>query len=184
MAAQSRKTVYDRDAFEELEAARFLRNRRARAEYDPSRSVHQTVMQKVLTGLPQTGSAVGAIRARWKEIVGERLAAHCTPLKFTKGKGGRVLVIEAPSAAAAILSHQAETIAERVKLGGGGNIAGIKVQQTKTKLAPQKRSSTAQPARRLSQIEREDIERSLEEIDSPVIREALRQLRTNMISRR
>ena len=58
------------------------------------------------------------MKARWREIVGERLAAQTEPVKLVKGRNGAAgaLEIRVDGPAAALIQHQAPQILDRVKL--------------------------------------------------------------------
>jgi len=80
------------------------------------------------------GFAEPEVLLRWTEVVGERLAGICEPVKVTypRGEGlGATLVVRAPGAHAPEVEHSGPQIAERVnQFYGYRAVARVKVVQT------------------------------------------------------
>ena len=99
-------------------------------------------LQKALRPiLKEAGPAPETLKSRWAEIVGLRLAAITEPVRVARTKGGSVLHLRAPSAAAPIIQHSKEHILERVNLASGSKITSLKIIQT----APPKQPSLVIP---------------------------------------
>jgi len=80
------------------------------------------------------GFAEPQVLLRWAEVVGERLAGLCAPVKVTYPRGhglGATLVVRAPGARAPEVEHLGPSIVERVnQFYGYRAIARVKVVQT------------------------------------------------------
>ena len=78
------------------------------------------------------GAGTGPLIGRWREIVGETLAAHTEPAKLSKPRngGGAVLELKVDGPVAALIQHQAPEILARVNLVlGQGAVAKLRVVQ-------------------------------------------------------
>ena len=89
------------------------------------------VAGKALTPLMKSlderfGKGADGLKARWREIAGEMMAARTEPVKLIKGRGGQpgVLEIRVDGPAAALIQHQAPAILERVRLVLGDEAVG------------------------------------------------------------
>ncbi len=89
------------------------------------------VAGKSLTPLLKTlderfGKGADGLKARWREIAGEMMAARTEPVKLIKGRAGQpgVLEIRVDGPAAALIQHQAPDILERVRLVLGEDTVG------------------------------------------------------------
>ncbi|MFT3725758.1 MAG: DciA family protein [Hyphomonadaceae bacterium] len=121
--------------------------------------------------LKEAGPAPETLQSRWPEIVGLRLAAVTQPIRVARAKGGAVLHLRVPSAAAPIVQHAKDHIIERVNLASGSKIASLKIVQT----APQKQLALVTP-RPLTPEQREALVKRLAPVKTPAIRNALAQL--------
>ncbi len=72
------------------------------------------------------GKGAHGLKARWREIAGDMIAARTEPVKLIKGRGGEpgVLEIRVDGPAAALIQHQAHDILERVRLVLGSDAVG------------------------------------------------------------
>ena len=90
-------------------------------------------LQKLIKELDDKfGRGPGALEARWREIVGERLARVSRPQKLTKGRGGAAgtLELRVVGAAALLVQHQSEDILQRVNLFlGAGAVDKLRIAQ-------------------------------------------------------
>jgi hypothetical protein len=78
------------------------------------------------------GQGAEGLKARWREIAGETLAARTEPVKLVKGRGGAgaVLEIRVDGPAAALIQHQAPEILARVRLFlGEGAVERLRIVQ-------------------------------------------------------
>lgn len=90
-------------------------------------------LQKLIKELDDKfGRGPGALEARWREIVGDRLARVSRPQKLTKGRGGAAgtLELRVVGAAALLVQHQSEDILQRVNLFlGAGAVDKLRIAQ-------------------------------------------------------
>lgn len=90
-------------------------------------------LTKFIKALDQRfGHGPDTLQARWREIVGERLAARTEPVKLSKprGGGGAVLELKVDGPAAALIQHQANEILARVNLVlGQGAVVRLRIVQ-------------------------------------------------------
>ena len=92
---------------------------------------------KALAGLVKAlderfGQGADGLKARWREVAGEALAARTEPVKLIKGRGGLpgTLEIKVDGPAAALIQHQAPEILARVKLFlGDGVVDRLRIVQ-------------------------------------------------------
>jgi len=78
------------------------------------------------------GAGTGPLVTRWREIVGETLAAHTEPSKLSRPRAGvgGVLELKVDGPVAALIQHQAPEILARVNLVlGQGAVAKLRVVQ-------------------------------------------------------
>ncbi|MBB36123.1 MAG: hypothetical protein CME88_15700 [Hirschia sp.] len=182
MTTNKRLTPEQQDALEEREALRKLQFRRGKPIRSMSAPLSRTIVKSVLPQLKDTGVSVGVLATNWAEIVGPRLAGLTRPVKITRGKTGRVLVIEAPSAAAPMIQHQSGIIIQRAKLGGGGQIKAIRIQQTETPASEKKKAEKPRPA--LTEEQRAHLEEGLADMESDKLRAAFAKLGEAILTRR
>jgi len=150
---------------------------------------------KALAGLIRTldtrfGQGPGALQARWKDIVGETLAARTEPVKLSKarvGTGmanpGAVLELRVDGAAAALIQHQSTDIIARVNLFlGPGAVGKLRIVQGPVKArinAPAKASNAAKARRRLTPLDaatEADLQTGLAKADDGPLKSALTRL--------
>ena len=146
------------------EALRILAAKRSRP---PRRSAPPA--GKALAGLIRTldarfGQGPGALQARWKDIVGETLAARTEPVKLSKPRvatgmasSGAILELRVDGAAAALIQHQSVDILARVNLFlGPGAVGKLRIVQGPVKArvnAPAKASNAVNARRRLTPLD-------------------------------
>jgi hypothetical protein len=116
----------------ESEAREILARRRTRPPPRPAPRAGQA-LNKTLRALDEKyGRGADALEARWKEIVGERLARVTQPQKLTKGRGnaGGTLELRVAGSAALLIQHQSAEIIERVNLFlGKGAVEKLRIAQ-------------------------------------------------------
>ena len=110
----------------EADAAAILARKRTRPPRRPPPPAG-----RALTGLLKSlderfGKGSDGLKARWREIAGDFLAARTEPVKLVKGRAGQpgVLEIRVDGPAAALIQHQAGDILERVRLVLGADAVG------------------------------------------------------------
>lgn len=139
--------------------------------YRPARPMGVALARALRPLLKEAGPAPETLQSRWPEIVGLRLAAVTQPIRVARAKGGAVLHLRVPSAAAPIVQHARDHILERVNLASGSKIASLKIVQT----APPKQLSLVIP-RPLTPEQREALVKRLAPVRSTAVRNALAQL--------
>jgi hypothetical protein len=137
------------------ETARILAVKRTRPAYKPAPPVGRSLAPLIKALDERFGKGADGLKARWREIVGERLAARTEPLKLVKGRGGAgaslELKVDGPSAA--LIQHAAPEILERVNLFlGPGAVERLRIVQgpVRRPLAADGVAATAVKARRRS----------------------------------
>lgn len=172
------------------EALRILAAKRSRP---PRRSAPPA--GKALAGLIRTldarfGQGPGALQARWKDIVGETLAARTEPVKLSKPRvaagmanPGAVLELRVDGAAAALIQHQSTDIIARVNLFlGPGAVGKLRIVQGPVKArinAPAKASNAVKARRRLTPLDaatEADLQTGLAKADDGPLKSALTRL--------
>ena len=139
------------EAEEALALSRLMRHR-ARAVIPPAqpfRNRIHTVMAPYTKD--EKGPGLPQIKARWNDLVGEKLSGMSAPVKLT-GKGmDRVLTLEILPAAAPLFQHQSETLRQKLSMACGGEIKSLKfIQRAPVKTsAKRRRPLSAQDRERL-----------------------------------
>jgi len=106
------------------EAQAILRAKRTRPTYRPPPRAGRALVALVKALDERFGQGVDGLKARWREIVGDRLAARTEPVKLVKGRGGQpgALEIRVDGPSAALIQHQAPEILARVSLFLGAGV--------------------------------------------------------------
>jgi hypothetical protein len=115
---------------------------------------------RALTGLMKSlddrfGKGADGLKARWREIAGDLIAARSEPVKLVKGRNGHggVLEIRVDGPAAALIQHQAPEILARVRLIlGQGAVERLRIVQgpVRAKSPEPAKGAAAAKARRRS----------------------------------
>lgn len=155
----------------EREAEARLAETRAVPVYRPARPMGVALQKALRPILKEAGPAPETLQSRWTEIVGLRLATVTEPIRVARAKGGSVLHLRVPSAAAPIVQHAKDHILERVNLASGSKIASLKIVQT----APPKQLALVIP-RPLTPEQREALVKRLAPVRTPAVRNALAKL--------
>ena len=167
------------------EALRILAAKRSRP---PRRSPPAAgrALSKLIKALDERfGQGPEGLKARWREIAGEQLAARTEPSKLSKprGGGGAVLELKVDGPAAALIQHQAAEILARVNLFlGDGAVAKLRIVQ-----GPVRRADAAQAAAKAAQARRKrtqpldagleaELEAGLDRLGDSPLKGALRRL--------
>lgn len=135
--------------------------------------------------LRRRGFAESEVVLRWPAIVGEHLAARCTPekLAFRRGDvGGGVLHLRVDPAAAPEIQHLTPLILERINIYYGFRA----VSRLQLIQAPAKRryGPASAPLRPLTAAERASLAQQLAATPDDRLREALRGLGESVLGRR
>lgn len=155
----------------EREAEQRLAQTRAVPVYRPARPMGAAVARALRPLLKEAGPAPETLQSRWTEIVGMRIAAITEPVRVSRAKGGNVLHLRVPSAAAPIIQHATDHILERVNLASGSKITSLKLVQT----APPKQLALVIP-RPLTPEQRAELVKRLAPVQSNALRSALSHL--------
>ena len=112
------------------------RNRGARQyRHAPQANVSVNKLMRPLS--KKFGPGVGALRAHWPEIVGDKWAALSRPTSIRGPQGNKNLLIEAKGPAAALLSAQSAQILNKInQYLGQGSIAKLKIIQGRMSAPP------------------------------------------------
>ena len=121
----------------------------------------------------KAGASAAALSKHWPQIVGARWAKISSPVKFTGGKDGRTLVINAPGAAATLIMSASGPIIERLNGHlGEGYVSRLRVVQTKMNASVK----TSIAKRGLSPREETQLQEGLSNIENDGLRQALEKL--------
>ena len=166
------------------ETARILAERRTRpARRGPPPAGKN--LNQLLRGLEEKfGQGPDVLRARWREIAGDTLAARTEPVKVVKSRtGGATLELKVDGPAAALVQHQAPELLARVNLYlGEGQVTRLRIVQGLVKPPPavaaeakaaQARRRRAQP---LDAAEEAALEQGLAKAEDGPLKRALRRL--------
>ncbi|MEM0984664.1 MAG: DciA family protein [Pseudomonadota bacterium] len=167
------------DPIAEAKARVALRHKRAQGLRPPPPGIGSLATKLARTALPDKGSAIDTIKARWADAVGGPIAKYAVPAKITRSASGRILVLKVIPAAAPLIQHQQKQIIERVALAGAGQFDGIRLVQgpltdTAVPEPRKKRALTADELRWLSD--------SVKAIDDLALRAATVSLGKAMLS--
>ena len=114
------------------EAQAILSAKRTRPPYRPPPRAGRALTGLVKSLDERFGKGADGLKARWREIAGETLAARTEPVKLVKGRGGQggVLEIRVDGPAAALIQHQAPEILARVRMIlGEGAVERLRIVQ-------------------------------------------------------
>jgi hypothetical protein len=165
------------------ETRRILAHKRTRPQFRPPPPAGRSLAKMIKALDERFGQGAGALEARWREIVGEVLAARTEPAKLTKGRGGQPgsLEIRVQGPAAALIQHQSSDILARVNLIlGHGTVGRLRIVQGPVKPRPSAGAKAAARARRapppLDAAAEETLSGSLEGVKSDRLKAELLRL--------
>lgn len=121
------------------ETLRILAAKRTKPSRRPPPPAGRALAKYVKALDERFGQGPGALRARWREIVGETLASRTEPAKLVKGRAGQpgALEIRVQGPAASLIQHQAQDILARVNLFlGDGAVGKLRIVQGPVKPTP------------------------------------------------
>ncbi|HWE44688.1 MAG TPA: DciA family protein, partial [Caulobacteraceae bacterium] len=100
------------------ETRRILAEKRTRPPRRPPPVAGRTLAPLIKALDARFGQGPEGLKARWREIAGEALAARTEPARLSKPRngGGAVLELKVDGPAAALIQHRASEILARVNL--------------------------------------------------------------------
>jgi hypothetical protein len=166
------------------ETARILAERRTRPAHRPPPAAGKSLAPWLKALEEKFGQGPDVLRARWREIAGETLAARTEPVKLIKSRtGGATLELKVDGPAAALIQHQAPELLARVNLYlGEGQVARLRIVQGRVKPPPaaEAEAKAAQARRRRAQpldaAEEAALEAGLAKAAEGPLKQALRKL--------
>ena len=114
------------------EAADILAKKRTRPARRPPRQAGAKLGGLVKSLDERFGRGPEALKARWREIVGDVTAKYTEPAKLSRPRkgGGGVLELKVDGPAAALIQHQAPDLLARVNLFlGSGSVERLRIVQ-------------------------------------------------------
>ena len=175
------------------EAARILAAKRTRYAPRPAPPQAARPLTRTIKALDEKFSrGPDALAARWREIVGDPLAAHTEPVKLTKPRNGAgaVLELKVDGPLAALIQHQAPDIMARVNLVlGAGAVAKLRIIQgvirrpAATRSAAQAALARRKRAQPLDAGVEAELEASVARAEDERLRLALRRLGREVLRR-
>ncbi len=127
-----------RDLPSAAEAARILAAKRTRPARRPPASAGRRLSGLIKQLDDRFGAGPETLQARWREIVGENLAARTEPVKLSRPRhgAGAVLELKVDGPAATLIQHQAPELLMRVNLFlGQGSVDRLRIVQGVVKRA-------------------------------------------------
>lgn len=165
------RTAYPDPALSEAQAEAALAARRGKAQAQgaPTVARHASPVLKPL--LKDAGAGLSELKRRWPEVVGESLSKATSPEKLVGG----VLTVQAPSAMAPFIQHQANLILDRCALMGAkaSKLAIIQGQPAK---APPKSTAKRPELRTLTLEEEADLAAGLTRLPDGRLKQAVARL--------
>lgn len=161
------------------EAARILSARRTRPVRPPPPGAARALAGTLKALEAKFGKSGDGLKARWREVVGEALAARTEPARLTGGRGGSgaTLELRVEGAWATLVQHQAGEILERVNLFmGEGAVARLRFQQGPLRKAPARAPGRLRAAGPLDAAEEQALARELQDLRHDGLRDALTRL--------
>jgi hypothetical protein len=172
------------------DARRILAAKRTRPARKAAPPVGRSLSPLIKALDDRFGQGAGALKARWREIVGDPLARRSEPAKLVKGRGGAgaVLEIKVEGAMAALVQHQSADILSRVNLFlGEGAVQRLRIVQGPIAAAKAPQTRPAQPkrlrARPLDAAAEAELSRSLEGTHHSGLRDGLERLGRAVLGR-
>ena len=159
-----------RNPIDEAEALARLSRHRAKPATPGTPSFANRLHKITRPILKDEGPGIGQIRARWKDLVGERLAKISKPIKLTGKQGELVLTLEILPAAAPLFQHQGDALRQKLSVLTGGGLKSIKyVHSSQAKTASKSPKWTAP----LPMKDEEALKAGLQGIKNPQLTQVL-----------
>jgi hypothetical protein len=168
------------------EAVRILRTTHTKRAPRAGPTVHiqvQPLVKSLQARFEANDDGSGKLKARWTEVVGERLAKLCEPVRIIKGKGRPgTLEIRVAGAYAPLIQHQSQVVIDRINLYlGSGSVDRLRLIQGPLSVKPK----TAQPPRPmpLNAAEELRLRDSLADVGDDRLRETLLKLGRSVLQK-
>ena len=173
----SQSVARDQKRHDRARITRWLEKERGKPQFRAAPKASSAVNKIIRPLAKKAGGSTAPLREAWPQIIGSKLAKVSRPLRYGSGMKGKTLIIEAPSAAIAIISSNAPKILERIEAHiGPHNIAHIKVIASRNKTHDAPIKAYQAKARGLSPSEKDRLERSLSELKNEALRKPLSKL--------
>ncbi len=147
-------------------------------------SIVEKLTRDALAG--KTSDVYITLVMHWPAIVGGDKARVCQPGKLTfprKQGDGATLMLQVSSAAATEIQHQTDWLLERINGFFGRHVVGkLQLQQARLAATPKKPETPARSRKEPDPEAMTRMEKRLEGVDSPELREALRGLGRSILS--
>jgi hypothetical protein len=162
------------------EALRILARMRTRPARRPPPPAAKAIVPTLRALDARFGHGADALKARWREIVGETCARRTEPVRLTTSRGGAggSLEIRVDGPAATLIQHQAADILARVNLFmGAGTVARLRIVQGPLRRTP--RAKTLERARSKGPLDaaaEQDLAKSLAKLPEGPLKRALTRL--------
>jgi hypothetical protein len=168
------------------EAAAILAAKRSRPPHRPPPPAGRNLGKLMKELDAKYGQGPGALQARWREIVGEKLARQTEPVKLTRPKAGApaALEIRVAGPAAALVQHQAHEIMARVNLFlGDGAVNKLRIVQGPLRAPSEKPAPVRRRVAPLDAAKEAELARGLAEAPEGPLKAALLKLGRGVLSR-
>jgi hypothetical protein len=169
------------------EVAAILANKRTRPVRRPPPVAGRSLTSLIKALDQKFGRGPEGLAARWREIVGEKLAAQTEPVKLSRPRGGGAATLELKvgGPAAALIQHQAQDILARVNLFlGEGSVAKLRIVQGVVKpRAARGKPSVRRSLPPLDAAAEAELEAGLAKVTDEPLRAELRRLGREVLRR-
>jgi len=165
----------------------WLETQRGKPQYRPPPRASRAVNKLIKPLAKKSGGSTANLRPHWAQIVGSKLARVSKASRYASGVRGRTLVIEAPSAASALIMSNSARILERIETAiGPHDIAHIKVihRRNRENASIGAPKPYAQQPRGLTPSEHAKLDESLSKLKNKALRPALEKLGKKLYTRR
>lgn len=170
---------------------------RGRRQIAPAPRAGRAAADVVAKFSAQFGSSLGDISTRWTEIVGEKTAKMCTPVKLTGRGASGTLHVAAPGPAALLVDANAQQILQKVNTFCGRDVAKrLAIVRASARPGAQKSAGATSPGAAKPALKRAPapgglpptaklkLEAELEGIEDPRLKAALMKLGKGALQKR
>ena len=170
------------------DARRILAAKRTRPQHRTPPSAARPLAPFLKALDERFGKGADGLKARWREIVGDVMAARTEPVKVTNPRGGgpAALELKVDGPGAALIQHQAPEILARVNLFlGEGSVAKLRIVQGVVRRPAAVQTANAARRRRppLDAAVEAGLEAGLSSVADEPLKAALRKLGREVLRR-